>query len=59
VIYPAALDARTQFVLGVLVLAINTAIYAWVWRRWRRATSSRRTGIAQPHERPTAPPPST
>ena len=32
-IYPDALTATTQYVLGALVLAINTLIYFWLWRR--------------------------
>lgn len=36
-IYPAALSANTQVMLGVLVLAINAAVYGIVWRRWRRS----------------------
>ena len=34
-IYPAALTPRIQLVLGGLVLIINLAIYAAVWRRRR------------------------
>jgi hypothetical protein len=36
VIYPAALSAHTQVMLGLLVVAINAAVYGIVWRRWRR-----------------------
>jgi hypothetical protein len=32
-LYPDGLTRRLQFVLGVLVLVVNVAIYAWVlWR---------------------------
>ena len=34
-LYPATLTREVQFVLGVVVLAVNFASYAWVWRRWR------------------------
>jgi len=34
-LYPASLTREMQFVLGVVVLAVNFASYAWVWRRWR------------------------
>ncbi len=35
VLYPAGLTQRVQLVLGMLVLVVNGAIYAWVlWRRW-------------------------
>jgi hypothetical protein len=36
-IYPEALTARTQVALGIAVLAINAAVYGFVWRKWRRA----------------------
>ena len=32
-IYPAALDASTQFVLGSVVIGLNAVVYAFVW--WR------------------------
>ena len=35
VLYPAGLTREVQFVLGVVVLAVNTAAYAWLWRRWK------------------------
>ena len=35
-IYPAALTPRLQVALGVAVLAVNVAIYAWALRRSRR-----------------------
>ena len=34
-LYPAGLTREVQFVLGVVVLAVNIAGYAWVWRWWR------------------------
>ena len=36
-IYPEALTARTQVLLGLVVLAINAIVYAFVWRSRRRA----------------------
>jgi len=35
-LYPASLTREVQFVLGVVVLAVNIAGYAWLWRRWRK-----------------------
>lgn len=35
VIYPAGLTSTMQIVLGLVVLAINVAIYTVVFRRWR------------------------
>lgn len=37
-IYPEALTARTQVVLGLTVIAVNVAVYALAWRRWRHRT---------------------
>ena len=34
-LYPASLTREMQVVLGVAVLAVNIATYAWLWRRWR------------------------
>jgi hypothetical protein len=34
-IYPEALSARLQLVLGLTVIAVNVAVYALAWRRWR------------------------
>ncbi len=34
-IYPDALTARLQVVLGLTVIAVNLVAYAFVWRRWR------------------------
>jgi len=41
-VYPDALTARAQVGLGIVVVALNAAVYAFVWRKWRRA----RTGGA-------------
>ncbi|MEQ9004986.1 MAG: DUF2784 domain-containing protein [Pseudomonadales bacterium] len=38
-LYPEGLDRNTQLLLGAGVIAINLAIYFWVWRR-RRARSA-------------------
>ena len=35
-IYPEALTARVQVVLGVIVIVLNAATYALAWRKWRR-----------------------
>lgn len=35
-LYPDGLTRNVQLVLGLLVLAVNAAIYGWVWRRDRR-----------------------
>ncbi len=35
-IYPEALTTRVQVFLGIVVIALNAAIYALAWRRWRR-----------------------
>jgi hypothetical protein len=35
-LYPDGLTRNVQLVLGLLVLAVNAAIYGWVWRRNRR-----------------------
>ncbi|HQN26592.1 MAG TPA: DUF2784 domain-containing protein, partial [Syntrophales bacterium] len=37
VLYPAALTREWQMGLGLAVLVVNGAVYAWVWRRSRRA----------------------
>ena len=34
-LYPASLTREMQVVLGVAVLAVNIASYAWLWHRWR------------------------
>jgi hypothetical protein len=38
VIYPAGLTARTQKVLGVVVIVLNVIVYAWVVRKRRGMT---------------------
>ena len=45
-IYPSGLTRRTQIQLGLVVVAINIAVYGLIyWRRWRRTrTRSRRGG---------------
>jgi len=35
-IYPEALTARVQVLLGVVVITLNAAVYALAWRKWRR-----------------------
>jgi Protein of Unknown function (DUF2784) len=40
-IYPDALTARVQVVLGLVVLVVNAPVYALAWRRWRRARRPR------------------
>jgi hypothetical protein len=32
VLYPAALTRNLQVVLGISVLILNLAVYAWIWR---------------------------
>lgn len=32
-LYPSGLTRGMQFFLGSLVLAVNLAVYAWLWRR--------------------------
>lgn len=36
VIYPAGLTRDVQFALAALVIVVNAAIYAALWRTWRR-----------------------
>jgi hypothetical protein len=36
VLYPEGLTREVQLVLGGLVILVNVAVYAVVWRRWRR-----------------------
>ena len=36
-LYPDGLTRNVQFVLGALVVVVNVAIYAWVFRRSRRS----------------------
>ena len=35
-LYPGALTRAVQIGLGVGVVALNAAVYAWVWRAWVR-----------------------
>jgi hypothetical protein len=35
-LYPAGLTPRIQAVLAGVVVIVNAALYAWVWRRYRR-----------------------
>ena len=35
-VYPEALTSRTQFALGVGVIAINVVVYGLAWWRWRK-----------------------
>lgn len=37
VLYPAALTRNVQLVLGLIVIAVNLAVYAWLLVRLRRA----------------------
>lgn len=36
VLYPTGLTLDVQFLLGVILLASNVAIYSVAWRRWKR-----------------------
>lgn len=38
VLYPASLSRELQWMLGILVIAVNAAVYVIVWRRHRRAS---------------------
>jgi hypothetical protein len=33
VLYPAALNENTQFILGIIVLLVNLSIYGWIFKR--------------------------
>ena len=39
VIYPTGLTAVTQQALGVVVIVLNVAVYAWLWRRRKPVTA--------------------
>lgn len=41
VIYPGGLTPGIQVVLGALIVALNIIVYAFAWRRARRAGSAR------------------
>lgn len=43
-LYPEGLTREVQVGLGVLVLAVNGAVYAWAWARWRRRRRRRGAG---------------
>jgi hypothetical protein len=36
-LYPAGLSTHAQFVLAGVLVAVNAAIYAWIWHRRARA----------------------
>ena len=38
-LYPAGLTREVQVALGTIVLAVNLAIYGWIWRCALRTTS--------------------
>jgi hypothetical protein len=46
-IYPDGLTARTQLVLGVVVLAINAVAYALVWKLRRRSGGAQEEASTQ------------
>jgi hypothetical protein len=35
IIYPAGLTSEVQFALAAVVIAVNMAIYSWLFVRWR------------------------
>jgi hypothetical protein len=37
-LYPDGLTREVQWLLGGLALAVNAAVYGWVWRRTRRCS---------------------
>jgi Protein of Unknown function (DUF2784) len=41
VLYPTDLTRGTQVTLGAIAVAVNVTIYAWIWRRSRRARVNR------------------
>jgi hypothetical protein len=43
ILYPSALTRDIQFLLGLLVIAVNLGVYAYVFGRARRAILSSRT----------------
>jgi hypothetical protein len=43
VLYPTGLTRNVQIVLGLLVVVINAAMYAWALADWRQRTRSRVT----------------
>lgn len=40
-LYPQGLTRGLQLAIGLFVLAVNLAVYAWVWRRARRRSRPR------------------
>lgn len=38
-LYPSGLTREIQILLGLLVLAVNLAIYGWLWRRTSMKTT--------------------
>lgn len=42
-LYPSSLTREVQVVLGAVVLAVNLAIYGWMWRRAFRPTPKSRS----------------
>ena len=42
-IYPEALTAHAQFLMGIGIVALNAAVYAFAWRKWRRGGNCRST----------------
>lgn|SRR5689334_9098142 len=36
IIYPSGLTPQIQMLLGIAVLVLNVAVYAWAWRRAHR-----------------------
>ena len=40
-LYPQGLTRGLQLALGLFVLAVNLAVYLWVWRRARRRSRAR------------------
>ncbi len=46
IVYPPGLTVEVQWVLAVLLLAVNTAVYSWALRRRRRRRSSGTQGRA-------------
>lgn len=40
-LYPEGLTREMQLALGLIVLVVNLAVYAWAWRRHRRVTTAR------------------
>ena len=42
ILYPAGLTRVNQLVLGLVVVAVNAAVYGWLWRRRSRRESRMR-----------------